>query len=194
MSYESPNPVLWKTGSLKRLLLASLSICLTLLGLELSVRLLAPQDLKYWDSSDFRRILPTTPHSVENFPNATWNFLGVPVSINDLGLRGKATSLAKPPRTFRVLVVGDSITFGYGVKDTEAYPPVLEQLLNRDCRGRYEVLNGAALGGGLGDYYHFLATKGHLLQPDLLIVVSRSTTFCLIRNRERRGSNPQSFA
>jgi len=32
------------------------------------------------------------------------------------------------------------------------------------------VLNGAALGGGLGDYYHFLTTKGHLLQPDLLIV------------------------
>jgi lysophospholipase L1-like esterase len=170
LSMKSPNPGFSKAGSLRRLLLALFSVCFTLLCLEGIVRMVAPQDLKYWDSSDFRRILPTTPHFVENIPNAASSFLGVPVTINDIGLRGKAIQQAKPPGTFRVLVVGDSITFGYGVKDTEAYPQALERLLNRDCQGRYEVLNGGALGGGLGDYYHFLTTKGQLLQPDLLII------------------------
>jgi hypothetical protein len=88
-----------------------------------------------------------------------------------MGLRGPHIDLPKPLKTFRILVVGDSITFGYGVGNTEPYPALLESVLNGKCHGtHYEVLNGATLGGGLGDYFHFLTTKADELQADLLIV------------------------
>jgi hypothetical protein len=157
--------------SIRRLLAVLAGVLLALGLLEASLRLVDQQGVTYWDSSKFRRLLSTTPHFVENIPNAQSTFLGVPVSINELGLRGPHINLAKPPGTFRILVVGDSITFGYGVRSTEAYPSLLESVLNGKCHGTsYEVLNGATLGGGLGDYLHFLKTKADELQPDLLIV------------------------
>ena len=42
-------------------------------------------------------------------------FAGVPVKINGLGLRdNREYNLAKGPETFRILVLGDSVTFGHG--------------------------------------------------------------------------------
>src|SRR5437762_1517095 len=60
---------------------------------------------------------------------AGW-FAGVPVKINSLGFRDdREYALAKGPRTFRVLVLGDSVTFGHGSVYEQTYPYLLEQRL-----------------------------------------------------------------
>src|SRR5260370_1025014 len=78
-------------------------------------------------------------------------FIGVPVAINSLGLRGDEVSVPKPPRTIRIVAVGDSITFGYGIPVEDTYAKILERCLNQGVFGgaRYEVLNGGTLGGSL---------------------------------------------
>jgi hypothetical protein len=48
---------------------------------------------------------------------------------------------AKRPGVRRVVVFGDSFTEGLGVKEGDAYPRVLETLLNAREPGRFEVLN-----------------------------------------------------
>ena len=45
------------------------------------------------------------------------DFLGRPVTINSLGVRGPEIPHPARPRRRRVLCFGDSITFGYGVGD-----------------------------------------------------------------------------
>ena len=51
-------------------------------------------------------------------------------SINSLGFRDRREySLEKPPNTFRILVLGDSVTFGHGTLDDTTYPYLLEQQL-----------------------------------------------------------------
>ena len=144
----------------------------TLLLLEAGIRLLSPQDLTYWDSRPFRRLVNTSPHFVENIPNSHATFIGVPVTINRLGLRGDDIVTLKPPHTIRIVVVGDSVAFGYGIPLEDTYAKVLEKRLNEDParRSRYEVLNGGTLGGSLADYLHFLNQKAELLQPDVVLL------------------------
>lgn len=152
--------------------LSVVSVFATLVLLEGVVRIVDPQDLTFWDSHQFRRIRATAPHFVENAPNARAGFTGVSISINSVGLRDEEISIPKPPNTVRILTVGDSITFGYGIPLEDTYSKVLQKRLNRNPPRamRYEVLNGGTLGGSLGDYLYFLQQKAEKLQPDAIVI------------------------
>src|SRR5213082_3545313 len=47
-------------------------------------------------------------------PNSEAFLMGVDVKINSLGLRNREISTAKPPGTYRIVVLGDSTTLGWG--------------------------------------------------------------------------------
>ena len=50
---------------------------------------------------------------------------------------------------FRILILGDSLTEGYGVSPSQCYPALLEEMLNEEhSEGgtRYEVINGGVTG------------------------------------------------
>ena len=66
--------------------------------------------------------------------------------VNKIGLRGRETTLEKPPNARRVLMLGDSFTMGKGVQDNETFSVLVEQRLQKalaNCGGgALEVLNG----------------------------------------------------
>ncbi len=76
-------------------------------------------------------------------PGFRGDFLGRPVTINALGLRGAEVAEPKPVRRRRVLCFGDSITFGYGVGDDETYAFRLGQALGPHG---VEVVNAGVTG------------------------------------------------
>src|SRR2546430_1564409 len=49
------------------------------------------------------------------------------VKINSLGMRDREYSVEKPKGTYRILVLGDSYTFGSGVQADETYAKLLEK-------------------------------------------------------------------
>jgi lysophospholipase L1-like esterase len=100
------------------------------------------------------------------------SYIGAPVTINNLGLRGPDTTLAKPPGVFRILGVGDSITFGYGVRVEDTFLRVLEQDLNASAPAgaRYEVINAGVPATGLEYYTHFIENNAPAMHPDLIVV------------------------
>src|SRR5713101_5885460 len=65
--------------------------------------------------------------------------------INGDGLRDRRHSLETPPHTFRVVCLGDSVTFGYGFERGEAWPQALQALADERGPG-VEVFNVALLG------------------------------------------------
>ena len=65
------------------------------------------------------------------------------VSLNSYGMRDKEYSLAKPQGVYRIAVIGDSFTFGSGIKNvSNTYPKVLETKLNsKNYTSTFDVLN-----------------------------------------------------
>jgi len=102
--------------------------------------------------------------------------MGAEVDTNQFGLRGGPTTLEKPPGTYRVAVVGDSITLGWGVAEEDTYPRQLERMLNENPPDgfpidvHYEVLNL-----GVGNYNTTqeigrLREVGLPMNPDLILL------------------------
>ena len=58
----------------------------------------------------------------------------VSIRTNTKGLRDREYNSKKPKNTFRILVLGDSFTFGSCVEENETYPKVLENFLNTPKR------------------------------------------------------------
>ena len=54
----------------------------------------------------------------------------IPVRTNSLGYRGDEIATPKPPGAFRILGLGDSVTWGVGVREEKTYLRVLENALN----------------------------------------------------------------
>jgi hypothetical protein len=99
-------------------------------------------------------------------------FAGVPVHINHLGLRDpREYELAKHPNTFRILVLGDSVTFGHGSRYETTYPYLLEQRL-RAWRSEidWQVWNAAVPGYNTSQELAQLIELGPRFQPDLVLV------------------------
>ncbi len=157
-----------------RKLAISLGSLLGMLGvLEIGVRIFMPQDPAFWDDRAFQRVSASPPYLPENIPHGyNKNYIGVPVRMNSYGLRGEEIQVPKPPHTIRIIGVGDSITLGFGIRLEDTYLKVLERKLNETAtRGTlYEVLNAGVTGTGLDYYYHFLATRAPLLEPDVALI------------------------
>jgi hypothetical protein len=99
-------------------------------------------------------------------------FAGVPVRTNALGFRDdREYALEKQPGTFRILVLGDSVTFGHGTLQETTYPFLLEQRL-KGWRPdvRWEVWNLGVPGYNTGQELEYLREVGESYKPDLVIV------------------------
>ena len=103
-----------------------------------------------------------------NIPNWTGTTFGKPLSINSQGLRDREYSIAKPAAKSRILVLGDSYAWGYGVRNSEMFSEVLEDRLIGD--DSWQVINGAVSGWGTDQQYLFLQEAGFAYQPDVVVV------------------------
>jgi PA14 domain/GDSL-like Lipase/Acylhydrolase family len=80
-------------------------------------------------------------------PNARGRFMGQPVLINSQGLHDYEYSHRKEPGTFRIVGVGDSSLFGWGVPFEDSGLKVLERRLNEQSHAqKFEVINFAVPG------------------------------------------------
>jgi lysophospholipase L1-like esterase len=91
-------------------------------------------------------------------------------------LRDRDYDTPKTPDTRRVLFVGDSFTFGLGVRDdAKIFPEILERRLNetRPLPGveRIEVLNAAVSGSYAWDWIHVWRKVSREFDPDVLVIV-----------------------
>ncbi len=93
-------------------------------------------------------------------------------AINADGFRDRLYPRPKPPGTFRILVLGDSVAFGYGVEEAASFPKVLEERLARlaPATQRIEVLNFGV--GGYNPYTEEMQfqTIGVSYEPDLVLL------------------------
>ncbi|MDP3937934.1 MAG: GDSL-type esterase/lipase family protein [Deltaproteobacteria bacterium] len=96
---------------------------------------------------------------------------GALVRTNSRGFREAEIVTPRPPGGPRVLALGDSSTFGYGVSPEESYPERLEQALAARLPGRsVEVINAGTPGWSSGNGLGFLVSEGLSWKPDIVLV------------------------
>lgn len=88
------------------------------------------------------------------------------VTNNSGGLRGKEADIRKRPGVKRILFIGDSFFWGYGVENNE----VLTEVLQRAAGSSVEVLNGAVTGYGTDQELLWLKNVGLHYQPDIVVL------------------------
>jgi lysophospholipase L1-like esterase len=95
----------------------------------------------------------------------------VNLTVNSHGLRGPDRGYEKPSGGGRVLLLGDSFTEGFTVREEDTVRAVLESLLlGQGCRG-WEVINAGTLGYSTDQEYLFFLNEGRRYQPDVVVVL-----------------------
>jgi lysophospholipase L1-like esterase len=102
-------------------------------------------------------------------PGRSYNWEGIPVTINARGLRGPDFTIPKPTGTTRILNLGDSIAFGWEVPYEDTYGVKLAHLL-QDSGWDIEVINAGVPAWNLESERNFLQQEGLAYQPDLVIL------------------------
>lgn len=92
-------------------------------------------------------------------------FDGKILNSNSKGIRGKNEYYKKNPNKLRILVIGDSFTFGEGVSDNETYSYYLQQMLPGT-----EVINFGIHGYGHDQMLIYLKEEGIKYNPDIVIL------------------------
>jgi len=93
------------------------------------------------------------------------------IEKNSEGFRGPEFSRDKPENYYRILMIGGSTLFGWGVLDHETIPYYFQTLFdNSDNNYKVEVINLGAPGISSSDEVHNLKTKSLFFEPDLIIV------------------------
>jgi len=105
-------------------------------------------------------------------PGSHYEWQDISVDINSHGLRGPETPYEKPPATFRILNLGDSIVMGWGVREENTYGRQLESMLNEEKSGdlRFEVINAGVPGWNLENALAYLQAEGLKYEPDLILL------------------------
>lgn len=170
-----------KLSRKKLLLFRSLAILLGLtvsfVIVEVALRLFRPQPtLSYLQEMAGEYYIPgetipftLKPNVLSKMPSMEYPGRYVTISTNQLGLRGSDIAPVKPAGTKRILILGDSYTFGEYVGDEETYPAVLERYYREEDQVVEVVNAGYADGWSPDEHYAWLTNTGIGYHPDVIV-------------------------
>lgn len=155
-----------------KLALAAITTLACLAIVEIGLRL-NPNPFIYTAMRNTVQNTCTRPHPTIQYVNRE-NYRGefrnpefrTRIVINEQGLRDRSYPSERPEGHHRVLVLGDSYAFGWGVEAEET----LAKRLEADLTG-LDVLNGGCSGWGTEQQLLFLQEKAPLLHPDIVLLL-----------------------
>jgi lysophospholipase L1-like esterase len=153
-------------------------VCATLIFLvvaaaavaEVAYRIFTPRQ-EVFDLTGLHEFRPDREWLYGPRPGIETELFGTHYRINTDGFRGPRHPRSRPPGGLRILVLGDSIAFGFGVREEETFPRVLETLLAKIAtEGTVEVINLGVGGYNTWNEARLLEDIGVEYQPDLVMV------------------------
>ena len=95
-----------------------------------------------------------------------------PVHVNSRGTRGPEFDVPKPPGTLRILMLGDSRTFGWGLSGAETYSGLVEVGLQKAlaAQRKVEVINCGVNAWSYSQMHVFFRERALAWQPDIVVL------------------------
>ena len=91
------------------------------------------------------------------------------VTIDSLGYRGADFARSKAPGEWRILMIGDSYTFGSYVDDEATLPALVEAEVRKSCSRHVTVVNAGLGGSTISDQVRLLE-RALVLEPDVVVL------------------------
>jgi lysophospholipase L1-like esterase len=158
------------TANLYALLLSTL---LVLLAVEWGLRVFNPFGVEFF------HVLPYHMQGMVDDPrlgyrhpvSVTYTLGANEVTLNAHGLRDDEVPYDKPVGEKRILVLGDSVAFGWGVAQGETFSDRMEPLLAEQTGDRWQVINAGVNGYNTQQEATFLRIEGMRYSPDYVLLV-----------------------
>lgn len=95
-----------------------------------------------------------------------------PYQSNSFGARDREYQLEKPKDTLRIVGIGDSVMFGWGVSENESYLSLIEQKFRSAAlpQKQIEVINFGTPGYNTSMEVALFEQKALLFQPDIVVL------------------------
>jgi hypothetical protein len=160
---------LWQARA--KIFVSGASLLLTICLAELGVRAVDAYGVSYYAAvTDYMLNMEADGNRVYRHKASSEQRYGsVTVTYNEHGLRDHPI-LPKGKGEYRVLALGDSIVFGWGVPQDQIFPLRLEQLLQSRLGGMVRVINTGVGGYNTVQEVAYFKHEGITLQPDLVVL------------------------
>jgi lysophospholipase L1-like esterase len=156
------------------LLAVLISVAVAAIGLELLTRFVADDgmqfDLEMWKyARDVKQVSADPLIGHEHAPNRHAFLMGVDFRTNSRGLRDREFGDARVPGKLRILMLGDSLTVGWGVPVEDTFSKRIERLYAA------EGVEAEAINLGVGNYnttqeVESFLTAGRQYRPDIVVL------------------------
>jgi hypothetical protein len=151
-----------------------LTLALIAGAVELYVRLVEDDgmqfDLEMWKYAKFVKTISSDPLiGHEHRRDADAFLMGARVTTNSAGFRDEEIPVEKRPGSTRIMMLGDSVLFGWGTKQDETVAARLKQAWRQAGRD-VDVINT-----GVGNYntimeVEFFLTRGYRFKPEIVVL------------------------
>jgi hypothetical protein len=140
--------------------------------LEIFLRVFDPIGIRYYFDTAryFSHMKPDPDYAYIHTPNWSATLEGVSVRINSEGLRTPPFEVSKPEGTKRLLVLGDSVVFGWGAPQDSIFAARIRNVLSRSSPP-WEVIAAGVGSWNTTTEYEFLRKRAIEYDPDFLVLV-----------------------
>lgn len=142
----------------------------SLILFEVFLRVLDPIGIVYYFDAAryFEAMRPDPDYGYIHTARYRARLQGVDVVINGEGFRGPDFDVQKAPGTRRLMILGDSVVFGWGAPQDSIFATVISDRLT--ARG-WEVIAAGVGSWNTRAEYEFLKKRGIQYAPDVLVLV-----------------------
>lgn len=153
------------------LVVSGISLLLSFGALELGIRLVDPLGISYYEQAgDYVRDKLADDHLIfRHKPSWETRYGDIRVIYNERGLRDRPI-LPKADGEYRILALGDSVTFGWGVDQGKTFAARLESLLPSRLHRPVRVINSGVGGYNTVQEVTYFKRDGIALKPDLVLL------------------------
>ena len=148
------------------------SLAVSLFLLEVGLRVVNPwgMDFFHWLPYHMQGMVDDSELGYVHPKSVSYRLGKNLVTLNSHGLRDKEIPYEKPPGEKRILLLGDSVTFGWGVSDGEPFADQMEPLLKSVTGRSWEVINAGVNGYNTEQEATYFRIDGVRYEPDVVVL------------------------